>query len=156
MRHSPSRSQAAPAAVLFALLCATLTAANADAKAGGRLAGADDDVVSPPAQVLVEGAVDNWGGTITIPGGMHSASANAWHRFICASFGAEDITDVGPITFSADSADAVVCGGSSGRPRSAGVVPLIKDAQGRFHMPTAALREPAIDDEARRQCPPPR
>ena len=156
MRHSPSRSPAVPAAVLFALLCAPLTAANSASSTGGTVPGADDDVVSPPAQVLVEGAVDNGDGTITIPGGMHSAAANAWHRFICASFGAQDITDVGPITFSADSADAVVCGGASGRPRSAGVVPLIKDAQGRFHMPTAALREPAIDDEARRQCPPPR
>ena len=139
MRHPLSNTSVAAAVLRFVVLCVLAAAAHADAAASDASPSADDDAVSPPEQFLVEGAVDNGDGTVTIPGGLHSAAANAWHRFICAGFGASDITDTGSITFSADSADAVVCSGSTAHPPATGVVPLTKDAQGRFHMPPAAF-----------------
>ena len=148
MRHPPSRSSVAPAVILFTLLCAHAAAARADAVTSDAPPHAGGYALSPPEQVLVEGAIDNGDGTVTIPAGLHSAAANAWHRFICASFGASDITDVGSITFSANSADAVVCSGPTAHRPAADVVPLIKDAQGRFHMPPAAFRGHGIDTPA--------
>ncbi len=96
-------------------------------------------LVSPPCGRLLAHAVDNGDATVTIASGMHSAAAKAWHRKVCRSFGATDITDDGPITFSAGSPDAAACLGSAGRPQSTRAVVLGTDREGRLYLRSTAL-----------------
>lgn len=102
-------------------------------------------LVSPPPGQLLAHAVNNGDGTVTIDSGMHSAAANAWHRRVCRSFGATDITDDGPITFSAGSPDAGACLGPPGKPPSTRAVILGTDREGRLYLPSTALL-PRSDD----------
>ncbi len=106
-------------------------------------------LVSPPPGQLLAHAVNNGDGTVTIPSGMHSAAANAWHRKVCRSFGATDISDDGPITFSADSPDAAACLSPLGKPPSTRAVILGTDREGRFYLPSTALLPLASDPDPR-------
>lgn len=66
-------------------------------------------IVSPPPEVLLQGATPAGNGMLTIHAGQHSSIANAYHQEICEAFGERDHTDEGDITFSAASGDAVSC-----------------------------------------------
>ncbi len=105
-------------------------------------------LVSPPRTDLLANATANGDGTVTIDAGMHDTAANAFHAAVCASIGAHDITDQGPITFTAaasGAADAAVCAGSIHARPSATALPVLTDAQGRIYLPGPLP-----------QCPPPR
>ena len=99
-------------------------------------------LVSPPRTDLLATATANGDGTVTIDAGMHDAAANAFHGAVCATFGVHDITDQGPITFTAaasGAADAAVCAGSRHARPSATALSVLTDVQGRICLPRRGL-----------------
>lgn len=129
----------APAAAALLLASVIVPQIHAAATHAAGATRAPTYILSPPPVELLANARLNDDGTMTIDGGLHSAAANTFHRLICHSFGASDVTDLGPITLEAQTVDAVVCAAPAGRRPPGRAVPLLEDNAGRLFVPSSAL-----------------
>jgi hypothetical protein len=89
-------------------------------------------LLSPPVAELLRGAVPNSDGTLTIPAGAHTAATNEYHRKMCESIGARDVTDESDTVIGSGTQDAFVCtSGHDAPPPVAGVGMVVPLADGR-------------------------
>ena len=92
---------------------------------------------SDPGVNLLEHAVRNSDGTLTIAAHMHNRATNAFHQQYCQAYGGVDITDETDITIGPGNLDAVTCLYTGDLqllpPHPNPPIPGVQDQQGRLY-----------------------